>query len=125
MKKESRPPSSADGGPTADEVFRRFWIDVLYPAPGAKELKDGVDSLIRAPQLTPAMRKQTFAQYRDAIRASLGEGTDLILYGSLKSLERQGECVSVQYAGLLTSGVSACVDPAAGRVVFVCITPEG
>lgn len=82
--------------------------------------------LVRERRLPPSAERISRAEYRARLERAAGDGADeLALHGSLARLGEEGECWAVHYAGLLSGGLTACVDVESGAVLYLAITPEG
>ena len=111
----------------AEEIFRNFFLNTLAPQfPDNENVARAKDLVTRQP-LPPSAKKESFESYKAQLEQAVGVSavSEAIIYGKLSDLQRGGECWSVSYSGMLTGGVSGCIDAATGEPVVVWVTPEG
>ena len=111
----------------AEEIFRDFFLNQLAPQFPDNENVARAKDLITRQQLPPSSKKESFTSYKEQLEQTIGSSavSDAILYGKITDLQREGECWSVFYSGLLSGGVSGCVDAVSGEPVLIWVTPEG
>jgi hypothetical protein len=111
----------------AEEIFRNFFLNNLMPQFPDNENVARAKDLITRRQPPPSAKKESFSAYKTLLEQTVGSSAvnDAIIYGKITDLQVDGECWSVFYSGLLSGGVSGCINAASGEPVLVWITPEG
>jgi len=111
----------------AEEIFREFFLNKLAPQFPDNENVARAKDLITRRQLPPSVKQQAFSAYKEQLERTVGASAvnDAVIYGQVTDLQRDGQCWSVVYSGLLTGGVSGCIDATSGEPVVVWVTPEG
>lgn len=111
---------------TAEKIFRDFLLNQLVPQAAQSENINRAADLVTRKPLPPSITKQPYAQYKEQLFLNAGSDPgELVIYGKVDDLIRDGECWAVFYSGLLSGGVSGCIDALTGQPVLVWVTPEG
>ena len=72
-------------------------------------------------------RREPFSQALERVDDTLTERErrELIRYGTLDDLRREGDCWAVESSGSFGNGIIGYLDAETGLLVFVWIVPEG
>jgi hypothetical protein len=125
------PAEKAVSGPTdAIAAFRRAWDEGVLPAAvtdgGRRQaFVESKTTLVReAPEPTAELVpcRAALARVNDTLGGS--ERVDLVLFGRIDALDRDGDCWQVGFAELFNQ-VVGYVDPGSGGLLMAWFVPEG
>jgi len=107
--------------------FETFYRNTVLNLPGLEKDRKFVADLIASPQLEPSVTMITGQTLAIQLLNSMGATNleKLILFGRLDQLTNGNNCWYIQYQGLLSGGVSACLDKSSGEYLLIWLTSEG